>query len=196
MKSITDSQPAEASPAPVTYVVVWRVKDGKVKEFENLLHNLMTAAATIPGHQGVHVVKPAEGQPAVYRVVARFDSDASFQSWRESAVCRQLVLAAHALAINKPNLDVRSGLEAWFQDPVSLNATPARYKTAVLMWAVLFPLTLLFRWLFLVFGVAFSPLAQTGIMMAFEIVLVTYLLMPQVAHLFGFWLYPKAGARA
>jgi antibiotic biosynthesis monooxygenase (ABM) superfamily enzyme len=196
MKSLTGSQPAEASPAPVTYVVVWRVNDGKVKEFENLLHNLMTAAATFPGHQGVHVVKPAEGQPAVYRVVARFDSDASFQSWRESAVCRQLVLAAHALAINKPNLESRSGLEAWFQDPVSSNATPARYKTAVLMWAVLFPLTLLFRWLFLVFDVAFSPLAQTGMMMAFEIVLVTYVLMPQVAHLFGFWLYPKAGARA
>jgi antibiotic biosynthesis monooxygenase (ABM) superfamily enzyme len=106
------------------------------------------------------------------------------------------VQAAHALAINKPDLEVRSGLEAWFQDPVSSNATPARYKTAILMWAVLFPLTLLFRWLFLVFGVAFSPLAQTGMMMAFEIVLVTYVLMPQVAHLFGFWLYPKAGARA
>ena len=91
MKSITDSQPAEASPTPVTYVVVWRVKEGKVREFENLLHNLMTAAATFPGHQGVHVVKPAEGQPAVYRVVARFDSDAGFQAWRESAVCRHLV---------------------------------------------------------------------------------------------------------
>jgi len=189
-------EPIRSSPAPVTYVVVWQVKDGKVKEFENLLHNLMTAAATFPGHQGVHVVKPAEGQPAVYRVVARFDSDAGFQAWRESAVYRHLVTAAHALAMNKPNLEVRSGLEAWFQDPVGPNVTPARYKTAVLMWAVLFPLTLLFRWLFLVFGVAFSPLAQTGIMMAFEIVLVTYVVMPQVAHVFGFWLYPKAGAKA
>ncbi len=196
MKSRPGSQPAEASPAPVTYVVVWRVKDGKAKELEILLHNLMTAAATFPGHQGVHVVKPAEGQPAVYRVVARFRSDADFQAWRESAVCRQLVEAAHALAINNPDLEVRSGLEAWFQDPVSPNATPARYKTAVLMWAVLFPLTLLFRWLFLVFGVAFAPLAQTGIMMALEIVLVTYVVMPQIAHVFGFWLYPKAGAKA
>ncbi len=70
MESITGSRPAEASPAPVTYVVVWQVKDGKVKEFENLLQNLMTAAATIPGRQGLHVVKPAEGQPAVYRVKA------------------------------------------------------------------------------------------------------------------------------
>ncbi len=62
------------------------------------------------------------------------------------------------------------------------------------MWTVLFPLTLGFRWLFLVADVPLAPVLQSGLMMALEIGLVSYLIMPFLAKALRSWLYPAPDA--
>lgn len=179
----------------VTYAVVWRVRPGAIAEFRRLLPEVTRIAAQFPGHLSAHVVTPDVGGEPVFRVVAQFDSEMNFQAWRDSAACQAWIARAQKLALLEPDIQVHSGLEAWFKDPGSKQAAPATYKSAILMWAVLFPLTLLLRWLFSLLSVPFSPLIQTGLLMAIEIALVSYWILPQLARLLRTWLYPENGTR-
>jgi antibiotic biosynthesis monooxygenase (ABM) superfamily enzyme len=86
---------------------------------------------------------------------------------------------------------MKRGLEAWFQDPASVNPSPPIYKTSILMWLVLFPLTLFCQWFLKLMNLHLSPLIATGTTMAFEIAVVSYLLMPALARLLGSWLYAR-----
>lgn len=177
----------------VTYAVVWRARPGAAAELQRMLPEVTRAAARYPGHLSVHVVTPPLGGEPIFRVVTQFDSERNFQAWRDSPECLSWVARAQKLALTEPDIQVQSGLEAWFKDPTSKQSAPATYKTAILMWAVLFPLTLLLRWLFSLLSVPFSPLIQTGMLMAIEIALVSYWIMPQMARLLRAWLYPRNG---
>lgn len=174
---------------PFTFAAVWHVKRDSVVQFEGLLRQIVAAAAVFPGHEGVHAVTPAASSPPVYRVVVRFGSQKQFQYWQQSDVCQDLIAKASTLAASPVDLQMKTGLEAWFQDPAGSNASPPMYKTSILMWLVLFPLTLFCQWIVILMNLHLSPLIATGITMAFEIALVSYVLMPALARIFAFWLY-------
>lgn len=176
---------------PFTFAAVWNVKRESVVQFESLLRQLIAAAAVFPGHEGVHAITPAASSAPIYRVVVRFGSEKQFRFWQQSDVCQDLTSKASALAASPVDLQMKTGLEAWFQDPAGRDTVPPRYKTSVLMWLVLFPLTLFCQWMLILLNLHLSPLIATGMTMAVEIALVSYVLMPIVVRVFGFWLYSR-----
>ena len=176
---------------PFTFAAVWHVKKENVAQFEALLRKIVAAAAVFPGHEGVHAVTPSASSAPVYRVIVRFASEKQFLYWQQSDVCQDLVARASTLASSPVDLEGKTGLEAWFQDPASANASPPVYKTSILMWLVLFPLTLFCQWILILLNLHLSPLIATGVTMAFEIALVSYLLMPALVRIFGSWLYSR-----
>jgi antibiotic biosynthesis monooxygenase (ABM) superfamily enzyme len=187
----SNAQPIRADDPPITYAVVWRIRPDKLEVFHSIFEKMIETAASYPGHQGVHAVTPVPQGDPIYRAIIRFDCQSNFLAWHNSVECQRWVKQALELASEPPNLQVRTGLEAWFSDPLHKQLTPALYKTAVLMWLVLFPLTLLFRWIFAFIGLGgLPPIVQTGLMMAIEIALVSYCIMPRLARLFRPWLYP------
>jgi antibiotic biosynthesis monooxygenase (ABM) superfamily enzyme len=181
----------DSAGGPFTFAAVWHVKRECVVQFEALLQKIVAAAAVFPGHEGVHAVTPAASSPPVYRVVVRFGSKKQFLYWQQSDVCQELIAKASTLAASPADLQMKTGLEAWFQDPAGVNASPPIYKTSILMWLVLFPLTLFCQWVLVLMNLHLSPLIATGITMAFEIALVSYLLMPALARILGSWLYTR-----
>jgi antibiotic biosynthesis monooxygenase (ABM) superfamily enzyme len=184
-------QSIRADDPPITCAVVWRIRPDKLHIFHAIFEKMIETAATYPGHQGAHAVTPAPQGDPIYRAIIRFDCQSNFLAWQNSVECQRLVTEALELVAEPPNLQVRTGLEAWFSDPLQKQLTPALYKTALLMWLVLFPLTLFFRWIFAFIGLgSLPPILQTGLMMAMEIALVSYSIMPRVARLFRPWLYP------
>lgn len=178
----------ESTGGPFTFAAVWHVKRESIVQFESLLRQIVAAAAVFPGHEGVHAITPAASSAPVYRVVVRFGSEKQFRYWQQSDVCQELIAKASTLAASPVDLQMKTGLEAWFQDPAGRN-TPPLYKTTILMWLVLFPLTLFCQWILIVMGFHLSPVIATGMTMAFEIALVSYLLMPALARMLGSWLY-------
>ena len=176
---------------PFTFAAVWHVKRECVDQFEALLQKIVAAAAVFPGHEGVHAVTPAASSAPVYRVVVRFTSEKQFQYWQQSNACQDLLAKASKLASSPVDVQKRTGLEAWFQDPAGPSAPPPVYKTSILMWLVLFPLTVFCQWFMALMNLHLSPLIATGMTMAFEIALVSYVLMPALTRLLGSWLYTR-----
>ena len=152
---------------------------------------MIAAAAVFPGHEGVHAVTPAASSAPVYRVVVRFASEKQFLYWQQSKVCQDLIVKTSSLAASPVDLQMKTGLEAWFQDPAGTQASPPIYKTSLLMWLILFPLTLFCQWVLMFMNLRLSPLIATGVTMAFEIALVSYVLMPALARVLGSWLYAR-----
>ena len=176
---------------PFTFAAVWHVRRESIAQFEALLRQIIAAATVFPGHEGVHAVTPAASSAPVYRVVVRFGSEKQFQYWQRSDVCQELIAKASMLAASPVDLQMKTGLEAWFEDPAGPNASPPIYKTSILMWLVLFPLTLVCQWILKLMDLHLSVLVATGMTMAFEIALVSYLLMPALARILGSWLYAR-----
>ena len=181
----------DSTKGPFTFAAVWQVKREDVVQFEALLRQIIAAAAVFPGHEGVHAVTPAASSAPVYRVVVRFASERQFRYWQQSDVCQDLIAKASTFAASPVDLQMKTGFEAWFQDPAGRKAPPPIYKTAILMWLVLFPLTLFCQWGLIIMNLHLSPLIATGLTMAFEIALVSYLLMPALARILGSWLYAR-----
>ena len=74
---------AKTSP-PVTVLVSRRVRQGRGREFEQLMAGMQAAAAGFPGHMGGFLMPPEPPEQACYRVLFAFDTDAHLQAWTQS----------------------------------------------------------------------------------------------------------------
>ena len=64
----------------VVLSIVIRVREGREEEFDIFLRGIRKAAEQFPGYRGSRVFRPVRGNRS-YRIVLRFDSDASLQRW-------------------------------------------------------------------------------------------------------------------
>jgi antibiotic biosynthesis monooxygenase (ABM) superfamily enzyme len=76
---VTDGQ----DDSPVTISVALQVSPGREPEFETFLTGITDEAARFPGFAGVRALRPKRSGRN-YRVVLRFDSEASARRWRDS----------------------------------------------------------------------------------------------------------------
>jgi antibiotic biosynthesis monooxygenase (ABM) superfamily enzyme len=173
---------------PVTVVVRHRVKPGKAAEFEEWLRGISKAALQFEGHQGFHVVRPADlGRPE-YIVFFRFDTYANLERWEKSEVRRDWLSRVEPLTSHAPALERHTGMEVWFSPPAG-QPPPPRYKMMVVTLLAIYPLILLVQ-ATLVPLLAEWPLPlRTLVTAALLVCLMTYGAMPLLTRLFGRWLY-------
>src|SRR5262249_7569070 len=66
--------------ARVTVVIAPRIRAGREKEYEHMLRDFVAWSLAQPGHEGLHVARPAPGKRD-YTIVSRFGDEAARRAY-------------------------------------------------------------------------------------------------------------------
>lgn len=184
-----------ADDVPVTVSFTRRADPAHAVEMTAWIRSGLTLAESFPGFLGGGWVRPRHGADE-WHMLCRFSSPATLARWEASPERRWWLGSAQGLA-QVTRTERRTGIEGWFDTPLD-SATevpavpppprPPRWKQAVTIWLVFFPLNLLatvtlgalLADLHVVLRVAALTLALTPLM--------TYLLLPWVTRRLEWWL--------
>ena len=176
----------------VAFVVRHVVKPGAQARYEAWLLDIMAKAATYPGHQGVHVLRPAEGGRA-YTIVLRFATLEQAAAWAGSADRKARVAAIAADREEGDQVEIQPGIEFWFTPPPGPPRKARPWKQWLVTTSVIWPLTMLVPAAFKPVFHAVPPLATYGLshlLVASTIVaIVTWIVMPRYVQLVHRWLF-------
>lgn len=123
--------------APVTLLVTRRVSPARYQDFMAWIHQGEQLAAAFAGYLGAGVFAPPPGRDD-YQIVFRFADEASLAQWAGSQE-RQTWLQQGAPLVQESEMRGARGLDNWFGQ-----TAPPRWKQAVTIWLVFFPVSLVF----------------------------------------------------
>jgi len=175
-------------------VVSTRVKPGRENEYREWQGRIDAEAARFPGFLGNEVFAPVPGVQEEWVVVVRFDSPQHLQGWLLADARRRLIDQAARLWDEARVESLSRGFPGWFAPGAAEPGQPAfppDWKQAMMVLLALYPTVMLLT-LFLSPWLAGLPTA--GAMLISNMVsvaILTWLLMPLVNRLFGFWLIPS-----
>jgi uncharacterized protein len=188
---------AEIPELPVTVSFTRRADPAHAVEMTAWIRSGLTMAEGFPGFLGGGWVRPRHGADE-WHMLCRFASPATLAAWEASSERRWWLGSAQGLA-EVTRTERRTGIEGWFDAPVdaatevpaapaAAPAAPPRWKQAITIWIVFFPLNLLATVTLgrlladadVVLRVAVTTLTLTPIM--------TYLLLPWVTRQLHWWL--------
>jgi antibiotic biosynthesis monooxygenase (ABM) superfamily enzyme len=186
MLSVSD---LDAFAGPATLIFARRVKPGRELAYKSWVAGFRESSRRAKGFLGAGTMgRGATGNE--YISVVRFDTFDNLRVWEESEL-RHEWLAKLPPDTVEGEAEVRrlEGMEFWFTAPgVSASTGPSPHKMALVLFAVVFVL---------VSGL--TPLARTFLatapqevrillMVAVQVGLMTYVIMPRVTRLLGRWL--------
>lgn len=180
----------------VTVLISRNVKAGCEADFERMTAKLLQVASCFEGYLGAQLVHPGddpEVQDSMYHVVLAFDTQAHLDAWHDSPE-RELGLAATAPFIEglirvKPV----SGLGLWYR---TTQQGPPRWKVAVVTWLGIFPTV------YVLFVVtqdllkSWPLLPRTLVLTLAVVVVMTWLVAPQLTRLLRPWLFSARASLA
>ena len=174
---------------PATAVITRVVRPGQEVEYRRWLSETLNAAKAFPNHLGTVVLTPAAEDGNVYRFVHLFEDEASLQTWERSEVRRRL--SAEADRFSDSHSDDATGMTAWFTVAgMSPARTPPKWKMAMMIFAVMYPVTLILfplqaKWMPRSWPFFVTDAILNGVLG----VAMTYALMPAATRLLRGWLY-------
>ncbi|CRK57568.1 putative membrane protein [Alloactinosynnema sp. L-07] len=171
----------------VTALVARSVEPGCERQFEQWVQGILEEAAKFPGHLGHGLLRPAEpGQP--WHVMYRFRDESTYEAWQASGERAAWFAKADGHHEETARREL-TGLEAWFE---SADAPP-KWKMAISSGLGIFPLTLLVN-LVIAPSLGGVPIVlRTVLITALFSVMMTYVIMPNVARVLRGWLHPSRG---
>jgi len=178
---------------PVTVTISRRVKPGCEADYEKWIRDISTVARTYSGHLGVNVVRPT-GARKDYVIIFRFDSYGHLEAWENSEERARWVEKISDWVEGEATIQRVTGMEFWFTLPeVPAAKPPSQHKMALVVSLIVFCLVLLVgavagEWL------ATLPLvARAAVIALFQVLLMTYIIMPNVTRVLRPWLYGEKG---
>ena len=181
--------------APVTVAVIRVVKPGCEEAFERALHDFVQDSLHLPGQLGVHILRPAPGSGTrEYGILRRFENVEARDEFYRLPLFDEWKHKVAGLVEGEPRYEHLSGLETWFTLPGQRAIVPPpRWKMALVTLLAVYPASLLLgvtvgKWI-----KGWPILASSLIIGASMVILLTWVLMPQLTRLFKAWLYPNTG---
>ena len=181
-------------PGAVTTVVTRHVKADRVDDYEDWLRRLLADAADLPGYLGTDIHRPPAGATApTFTSVFRFADLEDLRAFEAGDLRRRYLDEVIDLVEADPVWSTQTGLEVWFSAPPgTVVAQPVRWRMALLLGTVVYVLVL-------VFGAVAGALIpdwpyplRLAAVIAVEITLMTYVLLPQLTRRLARWIYPSA----
>ncbi len=178
----------------VTTVVRRRVRPDRRDDDEAWLHRLLADAEHLDGFLGADVHPPPRGSPELeYTSVFRFADVEHLRAFERSDLRRRALADVADLVEADAVWDTHTGLELWFDPPPgTVVAQPVRWRMALLLGVVVYVLVL-------VFGVIAGAVLRgwpfplrLAVVIAVEIVLMTYVLLPWLTRRLRRWIYPSS----
>jgi len=172
-------------------VFAYLIRMDKAAEFQDWRRRILEEARTWKGFLGTESFDALDGVKPEFIVVVRFESRALLDEWLKSKVRNDFIKEVRAYVHHFTLRRIGSGFEGWFD--ISENTVPpARWRQALVILSALFPVIMLMRQLLSpIFLVLPLPVAFL-ILLALDMVFLTYVVMPHYSRLMNFWLRPGA----
>jgi len=182
---------------PVTVSVTRHVDPSRSTEMLAWVRAGTSMAEEFDGFLGSGWVRPSEDS-AEWHMLYRFADAESLAAW-EASPQRAWWLEAAQGGVEATRVEKRTGIEGWFDEPhaveaqtlgsAAASAAPPRWKQAVTIFLVFFPLSLLSNWL-VAHTIADWPLVPRVLVTIVVMTpLMTYLLLPWITRRMAWWLH-------
>jgi antibiotic biosynthesis monooxygenase (ABM) superfamily enzyme len=178
----------------LTAVVSRRIRAGREDEYERVMREFLAWCLSQPGHEGLHVLRPARGERD-YTVVSRFRDAESRRSFTGSPEYARWMERLAPLTDGDPRIQELTGLEGFVSLPERALRRPPAWKQAAVTFLGVLPTAL-------VLGEVLAPrlaslplLARAAVFNAAVVAALTWIVMPLVTRALHRWLFP-AEARA
>ncbi|RZU31670.1 antibiotic biosynthesis monooxygenase [Blastococcus saxobsidens] len=190
---MTTSAPLIRDDLPVTVSFTRRADPAHAREMTAWIRAGLSMAESFPGFLGGGWVRSRRDADE-WHMLARFADQPTLAAWEASSERQWWLRSAQGLA-EVTRTERRTGIEGWFDSPVAeeVSAVPAatappRWKQAVTIWLVFFPVNLLAT---VTLGAALADLHVVLRVLAVTVVLtpvMTYLLLPWITARLQWWL--------
>ncbi len=179
----------EGKDGPVTVTISRRVKPGYETDYEKWIRDISAIAKTYSGHLGVNVVRPA-GMRKDYVIIFRFDSYGHLEAWENSEERARWVEKISDWVEGEATIQRVTGMEFWFTLPeVPAAKPPSQHKMALVVSVIVFCLVLLVGMVAGDWLTTLPLVARAAIVALFQVLLMTYIIMPNVTRVLRPWLY-------
>ncbi len=184
-KSITTS-----SDHPITAVIHHYVKPGSESEYEEWANRISSVSKQFPGRMNLNIIKPS-GKDKNYTLVLHFIDVSSLNNWFGSKERAKLVHEAQQLFAQPENVEVKTGLELWFEQPASPPGPAKRWKQVLLIFTALYPTNVIIQEILspLFKKPIYSNIFVRNLAGLITIVLLVYVILPRYSRLISKWLY-------
>ncbi|WP_333836040.1 hypothetical protein [Novosphingobium sp.] len=151
------------------------------------------AADTTGGAIGVDVVSHGRiGDSDQWLVTVRFEPEETLEQWRAPQAAAVWRARLENLALEKPRLKIRNGVEVWFSSSAARYAnSPPGHKLAILSIVGLYPTVLVLNTLLVPLARGLPERLIAFVSVCILSALITWPIMPLLTRLFHGWLYPS-----
>lgn len=174
----------------VTLVIEHCLADGAAPRYEAWLDEIIPVAKRFAGHQGIDIVRPAEGQRR-YTLVLRFATADKLRAWLDSPERAALVARIAPLLAAGEKLQAATGLDFLFA-PAPGRPPPRPIKQFLVTLSAIYPLTTvvppLLGPVLRAAPVLARPWLGNLIVSAIIVYLMVYVVMPRYTKLIARWL--------
>lgn len=173
-------------------VFAYRIRPEREAEFQAWRRRILDEVRKWEGFLGTESFDTLEGGEPEFIVVVRFDSRPRLDAWLNAPVREEFMREVRDYVHHVDLRRIGSGFEGWF-DFSANTAPPARWRQALAILSALFPIILIMRNLLApLFGMVPLPVGFL-ILLALDIAVLTYVVMPRYTRLISFWLKPGSG---
>lgn len=176
----------------LTVVVTRFIKPGCEADFERAMREFLDVAWTLPGHLGMHMLRPAENQhlSGEYTIIARFDSLASRRVFTSSDVFKDWMARMDAQSTGPAVVRELQNLSGWAA-LAGESVNPPRWKMAVTVWLGVTALSQSFAWLLAPFMTAWPSYLQMLPVTALTVIMLTWFVLPVLMQALKGWYSPR-----
>ena len=185
---------SELHSLPVTVSVTRHVDPSRSTEMLAWVQAGTSMAEKFDGFLGSGWVRPSQDS-SEWHMLYRFADAETLAAW-EASPQRAWWLEAAQGGMESTRVEKRTGIEGWFDEPSavetqSLGAPPAppRWKQAVTIFLVFFPLSLLSNWVVAHTIIDWPLPLRVLVTIVVMTPLMTYLLLPWITRRMAWWLH-------
>ncbi|WP_055589222.1 antibiotic biosynthesis monooxygenase [Streptacidiphilus griseoplanus] len=181
----------------VTAVVSHRVLPGRERDFARWQSKIERVQERFPGYMGAESFEPVPGVQQNWVTVFRFDTRDHLDAWLDSEARKRLLEEGRRYVASFDVRKVGSSFGGWFRFGGDARAVlPPKWKQAMSVLLALYPTVMV---LTLTVGGVLKDAGVPGYAALFisnilSVSILTWLLMPLVNRVLGFWLVPAGTA--
>ena len=166
------------------------VRADQESNYEEWLQGISQVAKQFEGHRGVTVLRPQPSVRTEYVIILRFEKYQYLYQWMLSPERQEWISKAEEHFVEKPeNVQVLTGLEAFVSLPNTMLSPPPKHKIAFVTWIGVYACVAIIGYFLMPYLEALPYLLRQAIMTGLVVVLLAYVVMPQLTRLFHGWLH-------
>lgn len=175
---------------PVTVSIARKAIPGREADYEDWISRVTAEVSHWPGYQGVNVLRPATATEYAYVTIYRFSSWEQCHAFEKSGERAKLLEELDGMVEGDHEVKRVTGLEFWFNLPeVPAQVRPSPHKMALVVTIVAYGVVMSLNLLFGSLMVGLPLWLKALLFVSAQVLLMTYVFMPQVTRLLRGWLF-------